>query len=232
MGPVTAGFVVVAAAATGSAAALLGGSDRARPSAAYPSAAPTPPAPADGRTSGAGATLGSVSASASASAWSSVSASPAPPPVSIAEVADRPRQNASWPVFTYTLRAATGTAEPPDFPGVVEGFRKIRTAHATVTLSRNRYFTAVGTLPVRTATYDVCRQQRFYIRWLAVDPAAVVESTFVDEHVRTVQNRPVHGAAGWMSSYGCVQPALRINPAVSGIPATATAIVETEVWQR
>jgi hypothetical protein len=232
-GPLLAGFVVVAAAATGSAAALLGRSHDSSP-AAYPTVARQP---ATSRFAATGAPAGSGGVVLGRTPSLSPSPTPSPSlsattPQAIAEVPDRPQQDTFWPVFTYTLKAAEGASEPPGFPGVVEGFGKVRTARTTITLSRSRYFTAVGGLPVRTASYDVCRRQRFYVRWLAVDPRAVVDATLVDEHVRMVQNRPVRGAAGWMSSYGCVQPALRINPSVSGVPATATVIVETEVWQR
>jgi hypothetical protein len=76
----------------------------------------------------------------------------------------------------------------------------------------------------------VCRQQRFFVRWQAIDPKAVVESSFVDAQVRTVQNRPVRGAGGWQSSFGCVQPALRIRPPAGSAPKKTVVVAQMQVW--
>lgn len=241
---------MVAAAATGSAAALLAQPDTPSTT-AFPSVPPPPPDLGSPTSAGPGAALteerGIASPSLSASLPRVASARVAAPsskgraagaagkPGSaqrIADVPDRPAVAALWPVFTYTLQAAPGTEEPPAFPAAVPGFSLVRSAGQVVTVRENRFFTAVGSLPVRTATYAVCREQRFYVRWMAVDPRAQVEATLVDEHVRTVQNTPVRGSAGWLSSYGCVQPALRIRPPAGSAPDRATVIVETRVWQR
>jgi len=253
-GPLAAGFVIVAAAATGSVAALM--TRPATPTVTtFPSVPPPPPellssgVPATddesgtaGSADGAGPSLSAAhraltrtapSASSGNHARTAAAATAGPGAAGrIADVPDRPTVNALWPVFIYTLQAAPGTGEPPAFPHAVPGFSLIRSVTSVVSVRENRFFAAVGSLPVRTAGYARCREQRFYVRWMAVDPRAAVEATFVDEHVRTVQNRPVRGAAGWMSSYGCVQPALRIRPPAGSAPDHATVIVETRVWQR
>ncbi|MBK6871030.1 MAG: hypothetical protein IPG94_06450 [Kineosporiaceae bacterium] len=243
--PLAVGFVIVAAAATGSVAALMTSSEDAS-TGAYPSVPPVPPAPSSAVD---GPTTSPAQAEAARSVTSSprlsgpglvtqraarASSDPGRRPAGarrISDVPDRPAAVIDWPTLTYTLKAADGPMEPPSFPAAPAGFAVTSSSTSTVTITRGRYFTAVGKLPVRTAAYDVCRRQRFFVRWLAIDPAAVVAATLVDERVSTVQNRPVHGSAGWMSTFGCVQPALRIAPSTLG-PGSATVIVETQVWQR
>ena len=73
---------------------------------------------------------------------------------------------------------------------------------------------------------------------MVLDPSAGVEATLVDEGVHTAQNKPVRGTSGWMSSYGCVQPALRVQSTTTAGTSTAgtstavTVLVETQVWRR
>ncbi len=224
--------MVVAAAATGSVAALMSAPDDRPVVAGYPSGS----AKAD-RSAVTSPSQDDVDAAqlteADAGTDAAPSAGTATRPSRISQIPGRPpHAGPSWPALTYTLEAAIGAAEPPTFPGALQGFALQAGGRSTVTVSQSRYFTAVGHLPVRTASYAECRAQRFYVRWMAVDPRAVVEATFVDEGVHTVQNRPVSGAAGWMSSYGCVQPALRIRPPAGATPARAQVIVETQVWRR
>ncbi len=151
-------------------------------------------------------------------------------PTRISDVADRQELAGSWPAFTYTLQASTSSAAPLVFPGAINGFSLVDSQVSREVIEPGRYFAAVGELPVRTASYDQCREYRFYTRWMTVDPQARVESTFVDEAVRTVQNRPVEGSSGWQSSYGCVQPAMRITPSAEA--GSAVVLVETQVWRR
>lgn len=225
--------MVVAAAATGSVAALMSASDDRPVVAGYPSGSVS--ADRSARTSPGKDEVDAVPLAEAEGdpVEGAPSAGTATRPSRISQVPGRPSHaGASWPALTYTLEAALGAAEPPTFPGALQGFSLQAGGRSTVTVSQSRYFTAVGHLPVRTASYAECRAQRFYVRWMAVDPRAVVEATFVDEGVHTVQNRPVSGAAGWMSSYGCVQPALRIRPPAGANPTRAQVIVETQVWRR
>jgi len=229
-GPLAAGIVVVAAAATGSAAALMSAPGNRPTVAGYPSGSAKAPAAAQ-RAGAEGAELPVAGGVGGGTAPSGGSAPVQPSRIS--QVPDRPAHpGGSWPALTYTLESAAGRAEPPTFPGALQGFALQASGRSTVRVSQSRYFTAVGRLPVRTASYSECRRQRFYVRWLALDPRAVVDATFVDEGVHTVQNTPVRGAAGWMSSYGCVQPALRIRPTAAAVPSQAIVIVETQVWRR
>jgi hypothetical protein len=224
-------------AALGAVAAL----SRTQPGTAEPavpiaSIAPTPP-PGPGAAEGDGST-GNPSDSATVSTAGSQPPTPSAAqksvqlPTRIEDVPDRPARTGSWPALRYTLQASQSAQEPLRFPGAISGFTLVDSAVSTVTITKSRYFTAVGGLPVRTASYDECRRHRFFVRWMALDPDAVVESTFVDEPVRTVQNRPVRGSSGWQSSYGCVQPALRIRPPAGVAPDRATVLVETQVWRR
>jgi hypothetical protein len=226
--------VVVAAAATGSAAALMSAPGHRSPVAGYPSPS-AKAAPSASISAGAeGAEVSELPVTNAVGGGTAPSAGAARvQPNRISQVPDRPAYpGGSWPALTYTLESAAGIAEPPTFPGGLQGFALQASGRSTVRVSQNRYFTAVGRLPVRTASYSECRRQRFYVRWMALDPRAVVDATFVDQGVHTVQNTPVRGAAGWMSSYGCVQPALRIRPAAAAIPSQAMVIVETQVWRR
>ncbi|MFZ0159604.1 MAG: hypothetical protein WAL50_11295 [Kineosporiaceae bacterium] len=233
-GPLAAGIVVVAAAATGSAAALMSAPGNRPTVAGYPSGSAKAPSPAAARAGAEGAEGAELPVAGGVAAGTASSGGSAPvQPSRISQVPDRPAHpGGSWPALTYTLESAAGRAEPPTFPGALQGFALQASGRSTVRVSQSRYFTAVGSLPVRTASYSECRRQRFYVRWLALDPRAVVDATFVDEGVHTVQNTPVRGAAGWMSSYGCVQPALRIRPTAAAVPSQAMVIVETQVWRR
>lgn len=61
------------------------------------------------------------------------------------------------------------------------------------------------------ATMNGCGLQRFYVRWRAANPAATVEATFLGSPDEILLDDPVAGAAGWMSGYGCGQPAFRVK---------------------
>lgn len=244
-GPILAGLALMVAAGVGSVAALAfdppgrTGADgdlaafpdgEVSPSVGDLGSSPVPLVPSSLEGADAGAEGGDAKADG---AGQSAARKEAAVPRRISEVGSRPaRTSAAWPALTYTLKASTTTEEPLRFPGAIIGFRLADSSVSRVSLSESKYFAAVGDLPVRTASYEECREQRFYVRWMAEDPDAVVEATFVDEHVRTVQNRPVSGSSGWQSSYGCVQPALRIRTPAGANPAGADVLVETQVWRQ
>lgn len=224
-----AGLVVVAAATTGSVAALLMGGPEPKTVAAFPTASP----PAASR--GGAPSLVAESPLPDATLEVEPSAAPSPTPLRF----DKNGMpvlgayvGAPWPALTYTLKAADRGRVPAPFPKAVPGYRLKESFTSKLTVEESRFFTAFGDLPVRTASYDVCRQMRFYVRWMAVDPKAVVEATFVDAPVRTVQNKPVSGAGGWQSSYGCVQPALRIRPPAGTNPKKVVVVAQMQVWVR
>ena len=220
-GPVIAAGVVLLAAAGGSAAALRSG-PRGGTEVAYPGGT---------RTAG---TTGSPGKAVAAGGAATQAGTPAGVSISRGGTAGttmpaaRPYSGAPWLALTYTLKATTSGMEPAPFPVAVPGYRLSNAWTSRATISADRHFSAVGGLPVRTTSWDQCRKQRFFVRWLAGDPKAVVDASFVDAGVHTVQNAPVHGAGGWMSSYGCVQPALRIRPGAG--PASARVIVQVQVW--
>jgi hypothetical protein len=138
----------------------------------------------------------------------------------------------TWPAFTYTLQAVTGNDAPARFPDSVSGYARVNEYQTTATIGPGRSFTTIGSVPVRTASYDECRQRRFFIRWQAVDPSVNAEATFVDEKATIVQNQPVRGNGGWQSSYGCVQPAIRLTPSTVARMSQATVVAQVEVWRR
>jgi len=229
-GPLIAGVVVVGAAATGSVAALITsspGSPDGSSVAAYPSSTASSPA------SRGGAPLAVVEnpASADPSAPASVSA----PPDSSTETTmpvGTPYRGPDWPALTYTLKAVTGDMAPAPFPSAVPGY-VLKTSYTTqISVSEAKRFIAFGDLPVKNVSYAQCRQQRFYVRWQSSDPKAIIEATFVDSQVRTVQNHPVSGTSGWLSSFGCVQPALRIRPPAGSHPDHAKVVAQLQVWVR
>ena len=229
-GPLIAGVVVVGAAATGSVAALITsspGSPDASGVAAYPSSTASSPA------SRGGAPLAAVEAppAADPSAPASVSAA-ADPPASMTMPVAAPYRGPDWPALTYTLKAVTGDMAPAPFPRAVPGYVLKDSFTTQVSVSDARRFISFGDLPVKNVSYAQCRQQRFYIRWQSTDPKAVVEATFVDSQVRTVQNHPVSGTAGWQSSFGCVQPAVRIRPAAGSGPDHTQVVAQLQVWVR
>ncbi len=231
-GPILAGLALVMAAGAGSIASLTADPNPSSDgdTAAFPGAGESSAAPAELTRSPVPLVPPTASRSADVNpAAEKVAAAPR----RISEVGGRAeRTSGTWPALTYTLKASDTSEEPLRFPGAIIGFELTNSSVSRVTVTEGRYFTAVGDLPVQTASYDECRRHRFYARWMALDPSAVVEATFVDESVRTVQNRPVQGAAGWQSSFGCVQPALRIRTPAGTNPASADVLVETQVWRR
>jgi hypothetical protein len=230
-GPLVAGFVVVVAAAGGSTAALLSDPDGRSAGAgvaAFPAGRGAAPSSSQ--------TAVSIDALAPASQGQDTTqdaAREAALPSKINQVSGRPtRSGDAWPALTYTLEASASTEEPPRFPGAIRGFTLQGHGAGRVRLTPGRYFSPVGQLPVSTGTYDACRERRFYTRWMSLDPDAAVQATFVDQRVRTVQNTPVTGAAGWQSSYGCVQPALRLDPDRASAESGVVVLVETQIWYR
>jgi hypothetical protein len=221
-GPILAAGAVLLATA-GASFAVLGSGPRTGTDLAYP---------------GGSRTAGTTGRPGTAAGQAAATQAAAPADVTISRAgtagttmpAGRAYSGAPWPALAYTLQATTNGMRPAPFPVAVPGYRLSKSWAASATVTADRHFAAVGGLPVRTTSWGQCRTQRFYLRWQASDPRAVVDASFVDAAVRTVQNSPVHGAGGWMSSYGCVQPALRIRPGAG--PATATVTLQVQVWNR
>jgi hypothetical protein len=211
-------------ATVGASVAVLSSSPRTGTEAAYPGGSRT-----TGTTGSPGTIVTAGSAPAQAGAPADVNVSRAGT-AGTTMPAGRAYTGAPWAALAYTLQATTNGMKPAPFPVAVPGYRLANSWASRATVSAERHFSAVGGLPVRTASWNQCRTQRFYVRWQASDPKAVVDASFVDAGVRTLQNTPVHGAGGWMSSYGCVQPALRIRPGVG--PATAKVTLQVQVWTR
>jgi hypothetical protein len=143
-----------------------------------------------------------------------------------------PYHGAAWPALTYTLRAVTGGMAPAPFPSTVPGYVLADSFTTRLNVVESKRFQVFGDLPVKNVDYQRCRRQRFFVRWQAVGSAAVVESTFVDALVRTVQNHPVSGGSGWQSSFGCVQPAMRIRPPAGALAHHVVVVAEMQVWER
>ncbi len=229
-GPLIAGLVVVAAAGTGSVAALITsrpGSSDGGAVAAYPSATSSAPA------SRVGLPLSAVDASPSPDQTQDATvAPPSDPPGAPVMPVGTPYRGADWPALSYTLKAVTGGMAPAPFPDAVPGYVLQDSFTTRLNVVEAKRFIGFGDLPVKNVSYDQCRRQRFFVRWQSADPKAVIEATFVDAHVRTVQNRPVSGTSGWQSSFGCVQPAMRIRPPAGPRPARTVVVAQMQVWVR
>jgi hypothetical protein len=224
--------VVVAAAATGSVAALITsspGSPAPGSVAGYPSSsAPAESSPG----SRGGLPLGAGSASSQDRTGEAAAAAPNDPPGPPVMPVGTPYRGADWPALTYTLKAVTGGMSPAPFPRTVPGYVLEDSFTTRLDVVEAKRFIVFGDLPVKNVSYDQCRRQRFFVRWRSVDPTALVEATFVDAQVRTVQNHPVSGTSGWQSSFGCVQPAMRIRPPAGSRPDHTVVVAQMQVWVR
>lgn len=75
-----------------------------------------------------------------------------------------------------------------------------------------------------------CSQQRFYIRWRSVNPNATIEAALISSFDEILLHGPAPGAAGWMSSYGCAQPAFRFITSTDD-SSLSDIVVEVQQWE-
>jgi serine/threonine protein kinase len=141
---------------------------------------------------------------------------------------DTSGQGPAWEDRDVVLRAVRSEdQERPAFPDAVPGYSLADQNRETV-----RVFT--GTKQWQTpedfpATGSECDQQRFYVRWVSLDPSADVEATWVSYDGSEVESKSVRGSAGWQSNDGCSRPAFRLRS--SGSRSTLTdLVVEVQRW--
>ncbi len=116
---------------------------------------------------------------------------------------------------------------PPPFPETVAGYSLAEEWHETVRAFSGEDWSTIYEFP---ATMNGCDLQRFYIRWRAVNESAKVEVTFLSSPDEIVLGDPVDGVAGWMSGYGCGQPAFRLKHSNDESTLTDVA-VEVQRWE-
>lgn len=146
---------------------------------------------------------------------------------------DDAQREASGPESEYAdsfANEAFSSGEVPQFPTVVDGYRL---SYKDSVQSRAFDFTTrqVFDLP---ATMNGCGNQRFYVRWrapaeYAVEAIWTYPGPTPDEPIYEPAGGSATGSAGFMSSYGCTQPAFRLIDAPE--PSNLIDVtVEFQVW--
>lgn len=144
-----------------------------------------------------------------------------------------PRTAHSWPGLVkgsaepeQPMAAAAGE-RPPSFPETVPGYVLTKSWRETVRVFEGTEWSTAVEFP---ATMNGCSLQRFYIRWRAINEAAQVEATFVSSPDLIQMTDSATGAVGWMSGYGCGQPAFRMIEPADGSTLT-DAVLEVQRWE-
>ena len=144
-----------------------------------------------------------------------------------ATATDTSGQGAAWGDADVVLRAVRSQdQEPPAFPGEVRGYSLADRNRETVRIFDDKQWQIIDRFP---ATMDECDQQRFYVRWRSLDPAAEVEATWVSSDGSEIEKKAVRGSAGWQSNYGCSQPAFRLRSS-GNEAALDDIVVEVQRW--
>lgn len=124
------------------------------------------------------------------------------------------------------MKTAAPGLQSPRFPDSVDGYSLNKSWHEVVRAFDGDEWSTIYEFP---ATMNGCSLQRFYVRWRAVNPSATVEVTFLSTD-EIVLATPASGSAGWMSGYGCGQPAFRLEQSDDGSTLTDVA-VEVQQWE-
>jgi hypothetical protein len=137
----------------------------------------------------------------------------------------------TWPTpgneLAEPLEAVPAGGKPPAFPDAVEGYSLNREWRETVRAFEGMEWATVYEFP---ATMNSCGLQRFYIRWRTANEQATAEATFLSSTGDIVLEDPVAGVAGWMSSYGCGQPAFRMKSSADESTLT-DVVIEIQQWE-
>ncbi|WP_154814625.1 hypothetical protein [Actinophytocola xinjiangensis] len=135
----------------------------------------------------------------------------------------------TWPIpgseLADPLEARPPGTRPPPFPDAVEGYDLSREWRETVRAFSGTEWATIYEFPL---TMNGCSLQRFYVRWRAVNEQSTVQTTFVSVDDIVLEG-PVDGAAGWMSGYGCGQPAFRMKSSTDESTLT-DVVVEVQQW--
>lgn len=136
----------------------------------------------------------------------------------------------TWPVpgseLVEPLEAHSPGTGPPPFPDAVDGFALSSEWRETVRAFNGTEWATIHEFP---ATMNGCSLQRFYVRWRAVNEQSTVQATFLSTDDIVLED-PVFGATGWMSGYGCGQPAFRMKSSTDGSTLT-DVVVEVQKWE-
>jgi serine/threonine protein kinase len=124
------------------------------------------------------------------------------------------------------LAFPAGTTPPP-FPAKVSGYTLENAWRDTPRAFQGAEWTTLYEFP---ATMNGCSQQRFYIRWRSVNPNATIEASLISSFDEILLHGPAPGAAGWMSSYGCAQPAFRFITSTDD-SSLSDIVVEVQQWE-
>ncbi len=151
----------------------------------------------------------------------SPSASAASPAAATASVPD---DSALWPPGEFQRVAVAGDPPPP-FPSVIPGFTLEHSTTEQVRAFTGGEYATINDYP---HTMNGCNNQRFHVRWRALNEEAVVEATYgYDPNNTQMAEPPVRGRAGWLATHGCAQPGFRL---ISAGGSTLTDVV-VEVQQ-
>lgn len=144
-------------------------------------------------------------------------------------IAGQPTGSSPWPSPGTDLAEspeARPAGEPPEFPSRVDGYELAGEWRSIERAFESADWTTIYEFP---ATMNGCVRQRFYVRWRAANPDAVVEATMVSTGV-IVLVEPAAGAVGWMSGSGCAQPAFRMQDS-AGESTLTDVFVEVQQWK-
>jgi len=153
-------------------------------------------------------------------------ASPAAPASPTPAAAPSPADPDPWLLADFVARALPSDGTPPPFPAAVPDFALADTQRTTVRAFIGQDYSTIYRFPDST---NKCAQQRFFIRWRALDPTAIVEVTSGNSRHLKRRTEPVRGNTGWQSSDGCYEPGLRETSSGSGSFTDVT--VEYQRWQ-
>jgi hypothetical protein len=123
---------------------------------------------------------------------------------------------------------ARSAGQPPAFPEHVDRFAPKREWRETTRVFENT--DDWSTLYDFPATMNGCGMQRFYVRWRAAAPEAMIEATLVSVPDVIVMVDSGVGSVGWMAGWGCGQPAFRLR-SLPGDGNLIDVVVEVQQWE-
>lgn len=149
-----------------------------------------------------------------------------PPPATTAE-------SIPWPVALYAI----GIAPSPQFPATLDGWRM-----SNKWSDRPRAFGGPGaggdpSAGTRLAgpgnkkfpaTMNGCNNQRFLVRWRAVNDGALIDAYWLDAVGRPRQI--VTATAGWMAVGGCETPTFHYSDQNTGPGNLSDVAVDVQQW--
>ncbi len=158
---------------------------------------------------------------------SAVNTTAATPSTTTARAAAPATAANSWPLTTGRI----GVAPSPAFPTALPGWQLHNTwavMPRAFTGGQQTRGSGPNYIPF-PSTMNGCDNQRFLVRWRAVNPTAQVEASKVDAVDSVVQK--VTANAGWMDFDGCRTPAFRLpRNAADGSTLTDVAVSVEQLY--